>query len=655
MNYYDVLVATKNKTNKTLTYVSETELVPCQIVKVPVRAQSCLGLVVEKTPAQKISQDLKTKCRPINQASFYRLPETLVRAALDFSRISSLSLSATAKLLLSNAVFKPTRKGLPAPETSQTKADKAPALNHDQAEVYRKIKASTTSHPQLILGVNGSGKTRVYAELIKDQIESGRSVLVLVPEIGLSAQILELLQNYLPFEINHFHSRLRAKQKKELWEKCQTQTQPLVIVGPRSAEFLPLKNLGLVILDEFHDDSFKQENQPSYHSLQLTSCLAKTHRAKIVCGSATPRTEDYYHFHKAAYPIYYLNKRALPQTTEPQTTVIDKKEFKQIFSPQALDEIIKTIKKKHQVLVFYNRRGHWRIVKCDQCSWQAECPACSRNLVFHREKFKLLCHGCGHAATPVSACPDCRQAIKYTYPGIKTITSELEKHLSENNLQPPIWRFDSDNLSRETLADKFDQIKDQSSLVILGTQVISQGFDLPNLQTVVILDADQSLVSPDYRSQERYYRHIHQLSGRVGRGHLKETKVLIQTRQPDNPVLQHALKQDWLKFYEEEIKSRYDYQLPPFVHFANISIRRNSSAATKKTALKLYEELSSQFKAIKFYQPAPALQEKHPRYWEWLIHASCPKRKPLIELADSFKDQEFFLNLDPNQLFASGR
>ena len=654
MNYYEILVATKNKTNQTLTYVSETELFPYQIIKVPLRSQSCLGFVVAKTPVRKISKDLRKKCRPISQASPYQLPANLVQAVLDFGKISPLSLSAIAKLLLSNAVLRPAGKGELQIETSKTKPVRPPALNDMQAEIYQKIKKSTTFHPQLILGINGSGKTRIYAELIRDQIESNRSTLILVPEIGLSAQILELLRSYLPFEIDHFHSQLKIKQKKALWEKCQNLNRPLIVVGPRSAEFLPFKNLGLIVLDEFHDDSFKQENQPSYHSLQLASCLAKVHQAKIVCGSATPRVEDYYHFDKANYPIYYLNKRALAQTAKPQITVIDKEKHKQTFSPQALDEIINTLRRNHQVLIFYNRRGHWRVVKCYQCFWQAECPACQRNLVFHQDRFKLVCHGCGYSSTPISVCPDCRQGITYTYAGIKTVTNELEKCLAENNLQSPVWRFDNDNSGQENLANRFDQIKNQKSLVIMGTQVISQGLDLPNLQTVVILDADQSLVSPDYRSQERYYQHIHQLSGRVGRGHLKDTKVIIQTFQPDNHVLKHALKHNWLEFYKEEVDFRRNYQLPPFVHFANISIRRTSSVATKIAALKLHKELASEFKEIKFYRPAPALQEKHPQYCEWLIHASCPRRKPLIKLADLFKDKAYFFNLDPNQLFASG-
>ncbi|MYB39918.1 primosomal protein N' [Candidatus Saccharibacteria bacterium] len=651
MHYYEVLTATKNKTNKLLTYAAASKLRSYQIVEVPLRRQTCLGLVVKQTDPAELNDELRDKCREIKARSPYRLPAKLVRSVLGLGRQSALSLSAAAQLLLSNALLKASGESWSG-DTPPAGDALQPPLNAAQQRVYRAINAGQAGIPQLILGINGSGKTRIYAELIKDQLRVGRSALVLVPEIGLSAQVLELLRDYLPFEIDHFHSGLRPKQRRELWEKCLTGSKPTIVVGPRSAEFLPFKNLGLIVMDECHDDSFKQERQPSYHSLQLASILAKNHKAKIVCGSATPRVEDYYRFRRAGYPVHNLRTGALPNRRPPRLTVVDKRELKRNFSRPALDGIVKALRDGRQALVFYNRRGHWRVAKCYQCLWQAECPSCLRSLIFHRDKFKLICHGCGHAALPISACPECKQAITYSYAGVKSVTEELEQRLAEINLHPPVWRFDSDNLKRDSLAVKLKQIKQRQSLVILGTQVISQGLDLPNLQTVVILDAGQSLVSPDYRSHEKFYRHIHQLAGRVGRGHLAETELVIQTDQPEDPVLRHALKHDWLAFYEEEIAGRRKYLLPPFAHFANISVRRGSQAATRKAAEQLHEELAPRFKAVKLYRPAPALREKHPKYWEWLIHASCPTRRPLLEMADFFKDKEHFFNLDPGQLFA---
>ena len=323
--------------------------------------------------------------------------------------------------------------------------------------------------------------------------------------------------------------------------------------------------------------------------------------------------------------------------------VVDTADQKEVFSPQALEAIERTVKKGHQVLIFYNRRGHWRLVRCGQCPWQARCPVCQRNLIFHHDRFKLICHGCGTQEKPTSVCAECRQALHYSTPGIKAITQRLEALLSQTNLKTPIWRFDSDNPRDETRAKRLASIKKQKDLIILGTQIISQGLDLPNLETAIVLDADQSLSFPDYRTQERYYRHISQLSGRVGRGHLAETRIIIQTAQPDDPVLQCALEEDWPRFYREELPRRRQYQLPPFVHLANIIVRHKKAGPLAK---KLHSDLSRKFPQVKLYRPTPSLHGL-----DWLIHASARKRLPLIELAGSLKETPYYINLDPAQLF----
>ena len=650
MNYYEILVATKNKTNRLLTYVSEDELEQRRIVRVPLRQQVRPGLVWNKVSPHTIPAKLKNKCRPIHSTSPYCLPEALVQAVWKLGENSSLNLSGLARLLLSNAPLSKPRKSTAAVKIEPTKK---PPLTDAQAAVYREITDTPAGKPQLLLGVNGSGKTRLYAELIADQLKAGRSSLLLVPEIGLSRQVMELLSSYLGDGVEIFHSQLTPGSKKAIWVKCLEQQKPLVIVGARSAEFLPFKELGLIILDEFHDDSFKQEVWPSYHSLSMASCLAKIHQARLVCGSATPRVEDYYHFLKARYPVHHLKERALATARKPRILIVDKREQKDIIAEETLAAAVATLKRGYQLLIFYNRRGDWRLAKCGQCFWQAECPACDRHLVFHRDKFKLICHVCGKSQKPVSACPECHQAIRYGGIGLKAIETKLSQHLTEANLQFPIWRFDSDNLREETLSARLRTIKEQP-LALIGTQIIAQGLDLPRLQTVVILDAEQSLLTPDYRSQEKYYRQIHQLSGRVGRGHLDDTQVIIQSWQPDNPVLHYAVEQDWQGFYRQEISQRRKHRLPPFVHLANISIRRSSETKAQKTARLLHRQLKQQFTKVQFYPPAPALRTKRSGLWEWLIHAYTPSRKDLLEVAAYFKDQEYFFNLDPTDLFASG-
>ncbi|MCY4010581.1 MAG: primosomal protein N' [Candidatus Saccharibacteria bacterium] len=649
MNYYEIFVASKAKINQPLIYASSDELKTYQIVQIPFRTTNCLGFVLKKIPSTEISASLKRKCRGISITSQYRLPEILVKSVLNFATNSSLTVSMVANLLLSNAHLKeikfeklkidiPKKKFLP--------------LTKSQDEIYQKIKQNETSKPQLLLGVNGSGKTRLYAELIKDCYQVGQSSLILVPEIGLSQQIFQLLKEYLNLPILLYHSQLKSSQKKQLWIQCLKQ-KPVIIIGPRSSEFLPLPSLGLIIMDEFHDDSYKQNSQPTYHSLHFASILAKEHGARFICGSATPRIEDYYHFQKADYPIYHLNQKVL-KTIPPEILIVERS-TQHLLMPQTLDVILHTIQNKHQALIFYNQRGHWRLAQCQTCLKYIECSNCFRKLVFHKDRFKLICHGCGLARRPLSVCPSCQKAIRYSQLGIKAVADELKKELLKVNLKTPIWRFDSDNPKSETLASKLTQINKQSDLIILGTQVISQGLDLTNLQTVVVLDADQNLQFPDYRTQERYYRYIHQISGRVGRGHLDETKVVLQTALTDDFVLKCAVRQDWLKFYQYELKQRQQYQLPPFVHLANIVIRRSNQESTKKVATELYNHLRAKFKAdLKIYPPNPSLREKQGKNYEWLIHLSTQKRTNLIKVIDYLKDSEYFINLDPSQLFESG-
>ena len=648
MNYYDVLVASKSKINQLLTYTSSENISPYQIVQVPVRQQLAKGIIVKSTT---IEADLKDKYRSIKTVTPFSLPKTLVKAGLKLSDQSALPLSGLANLLLSNAcldiVNKPNAKYLHKDTTSPIK------LSQAQQTVYKALKQYKLSSPQLLFGVNGAGKTRIYAELIKDQIKNNKSALILVPEIGLSGQVVELLTTYLKdVKIYLFHSQLTPKQRKSLWQLCQQSDQALVVIGPRSAEFLPFSDLGLIILDEFHDDSYKQNTHPSYHSLQFAHCLSITHKAKLICGTATPKIEDYYYFKQAKYPIIELNERAISKSSKPEIIIVDKKPF-EIFHQTTLQAISKSLEKKHQVLVFYNRRGDWRIIQCSECHWQACCPNCGQNLVLHQDKFKLICHRCSHQTKPLSACLKCRASLNYDFIGIKAVVSQLENYLIKSNLKSPILRFDSDNPKAQSLINRLEQINTQKDLIIIGTQIINQGLDLTNLQTVVVLDAEQNIVGADYRAGEKYYQQIHQISGRVGRGHLKQTYIVVQTTNPHNPITKQALNQDWLDFYDQELDQRRQFNLPPFMHFANINIRRTTKASSLEVANSLYQELCSSYKDIKFYKPSPSMHPQHKKYWEYLIHASSRRRSQLLVLANDFKNREHFINLDPSQLFDS--
>ena len=642
MIYYDVLVATKNQLPAPLTYLSEVQLHPYQLVQVDLNQQRRLGLVLEATRSH-LPKSLRRKCQPIKAVSDYILPAPFVQAVQRLAQLFPLNASELAQLMLSNATMKPLK--IAAQSAVQPPAKLQPALTVAQKKIYAQMTAQPAVKPQLVVGVNGSGKTRLYAELINQQVRAGRSALVLVPAIGLSRAIFDLLQTYLPYPIAHFHSQLTAKERRHLWQKCLTSEQPVVVVGARSAEFLPLTNLGLIVLDECHDDSFKQDNRPIYHCLQMASCLMQTHQAQLVCGSATPRVEDYYYFQQAGYPIYELPQLARP-AQRAKVAIVQRAVQQELLNDVIYDAIKQSLQTNHQVLIFHNRRGHFQLVKCGQCTWRATCATCQSQLTLHQDKFRLLCHHCRRSQAPLSACPVCQQAIRYSRAGLKTIATQLTAYLQRANLDVPVWRFDSDNVRSQTLARQLADIQEQPA-VLLGSQVISQGLDLPNLQTVIILDADQSLVSLDYRTQEKYYRYIHQLAGRVGRGHLPATQVIIQTQQPHEPVLQFAAQQNWQQFYQEELQRRQKYQLPPFTYFANLVVRAPVALTAKRLAYRLHRQLTSQFPDVQFYQPAPSTK----RHSQYLIHVASPKRARLCQLAQAIPDSRCFMNLDPQQLF----
>ena len=640
--YYEVLVATPRKLNIPLIYSSSASLASNQIVQVSLQGKPCLGLIYRPLAPQELK--IKNRILSIRQVTDFKLPETLVKALLAYGQTSSLHLSGLAQLLLSNAPLKARELQPPTQLTSQPTT-----LTTAQRRAYQGLISDPVGQPQLLLGVNASGKTRIYAELIKASLKRGQSALILVPEIGLSAQTLELLQAHIDQPILHFHSQLTPRLKNLIWQVCHDRQVPQVLLGPRSASCLPLAQLGLIILDEFHDDSFKQDRQPIYDCLPLASQLAKSHQAHLVCGSATPKVEDYYHFQRAGYPIYQLQQRALP-SQQPQLRVLPQVSGRN-FHPQALEAIKTSLRADHQVLVFHNRRGHWRLIKCPQCYEFIHCPECQRPLVFHQDQFRLRCHVCSLSQAPLSLCPGCQSALIYSQAGSKALLEELRQFLIRENLEAQLHRFDSDNLTQESLVKKITQIQQQPRTLILGTRIIGQGLDLPRLQTVVIVDAQQSLLSSDYRTQEKQYQLLHQLSGRVGRGHLAETKVIIQTAQPQDPILLYALQQDWLSFYQAELANRQRYRMPPFSYLSQLSVRRSSLAKTRLAVTDLYQQLRRQYPRLEFYTPNRVHKLPRQSVWQGIIHVRSFQRRDLIKLAQFCKDSPDTLNLEPRQLF----
>ena len=342
-------------------------------------------------------------------------------AASRLAQRDNLATSELAQLLLSNASLNGRTDSWPN-QNKTPKLDRT--LTKGQAEVYEQIKSQKLGQPQLLRGITGSGKTQIYIQLAKDCLSAGRSCLILVPEIGLSRQVVFEFEQQIGWPIWHFHSQLTKASRQRIWRTLLANPkQPCVVIGPRSSLFLPIADVGLIVLDEFHDDSFKQTSSPRYHSLHLAGLLAKEHRSLILAGSATPNVEDYYRFAKAGYPIHHLTDKALTQARAPTIKIVAKSQPP--LTPEAIAAIEDSLRSNAQALVFHNRRGSRRMIKCWDCNWTAICPVCDSNLVLHEDDFVLRCHRCNSKSRPPSACPNCQQPVVYSYSGTKDLENQL--------------------------------------------------------------------------------------------------------------------------------------------------------------------------------------------------------------------------------------
>ena len=450
MPHYQILVASRERLEVLLTYSSPRPLKRYALVQVPLRDKRYKGVVIKPCSQPQA----KFKVRACLRTSTLCLPEALVVSCLQLADRDQIPLSGVGRLLTNAASLAPP----PAPtiKTTASPPDRLP-LNQHQRQLTQAVLGQPTGQPQLLRGVTGSGKTHVYVRLANDLYRQGRSALILVPAIGLSQQIMLAFRNYYRGRVYHFHSRLTTKTRRDIWGEIHRQEGPAVVVGPRSASFLPLRNLGLIILDECHDDSFKQNSSPRYHCLHLASKLAQQHQAYFLAGSATPNVEDYYHYTQKGYPIHHLLQTALP-SQKPHLQLAELPPHQNL-SSVAQAALSQALEQNNQVLVFHNRRGSWRSAQCHHCRWRAQCPNCTGYLVLHADLFAFLCHYCHHRQPPLSSCPQCHQPVQYGQVGTKAFSQELKKLLLNCGFRVPIKRFDSDNIATDALHHKFQEVQ----------------------------------------------------------------------------------------------------------------------------------------------------------------------------------------------------
>ena len=453
-------------------------------------------------------------------------------------------------------------------------------LNKEQQDVYNNIyKELDKYNCHLIAGVTGSGKTEVYLALAKNIIENHKQALFLVPEIGLTPQLVKRIESRLGIQVSIMHSNLNEAERSQTWLAANTG-KANIIVGTRSAIFMPFKNLGLIVVDEEHDLSFKQQEGFLYHARDIAIYRSKQLNIPIVLGSATPSFESLQNVNTGKYKKYTLRKRA-QKTTIPQVKLIDmrSKSVSEGLSNELVHAISNELSKNHQVLLFLNRRGYAPTVLCQECGWIAECSRCDARMTFYKNKNVLKCHHCLKEQIAPSACTECNSdSLLLLGEG----TQRVENKLKEIFPNTAITRIDRDSTRKKNiLQNKLNDIHNGKYKIILGTQMISKGHDFPGVSLVGILNVDHGLFSTDFRATERLAQLIVQVSGRAGRSKIKG-KVLLQTYQPEHPLLNCLLNKGYDAFSNEALKIRKSSGLPPYTFIAIVRARANRQSNAQR-------------------------------------------------------------------------
>lgn len=448
-------------------------------------------------------------------------------------------------------------------------------LTDQQVEAIKEIKESFIEKSTTLLhGVTGSGKTRVYIELIQEAIDRGEQVLYLLPEIALTTQIITRLQKIFGDDIAVYHSRLNNNERVELWKQIISGKK--IILGARSGLFLPFKNLRLIIVDEEHDTSFKQADPaPRYNARDAAIYLAHLCNAKVLLGTATPSIETYFNTTQKKYGLVEMPER-FGGIKMPEVVLIDlreetkKKTIKSLFSSVLLTELEEALKRNEQAILFQNRRGYAPTFMCGDCGWHSQCTQCDVGLTLHMFTNNLRCHYCGYQVPVPKSCPACGN-LKLAQSGYGTekIEDELKIYLPEAR----IGRMDFDTAKgKHSLSRIINDFEEHRIDILVGTQMVTKGLDFDNVGIVGVLSADHILQFPDFRSNERGYQLITQVSGRAGRKH-KQGKVLIQTYNTAHPILDEVLHNDFQSFFLRELDERHSFDYPPYYRLIELTIK----------------------------------------------------------------------------------
>ena len=639
--YYEVIP--EGKTEE-LTYNYDSSLLPGQIVLVPVGRRVVPGVVVKKV----VQPNFKTKS--ISKLLYSKpLPTHLmqtVRFVHDYYMVPS---GQALSLVLPRGVEKKRRKTeqmfgkIINPEHDMNFAEIR--LNTHQKNALKGLQKAPGA-TKLLYGVTGSGKTNIYLKMAENALKRHLSTIVLVPEIALTGQLVRVFEEVFGERIILIHSGQTEAERHLIFERILETEEPLIVLGPRSALFAPVSNLGLIIVDEEHEGTYYQENAPKYSAIRVASFMAQTTGASLVLGSATPMIEDYYLASRQG-AVVTLTDKAKSAAIKPEIQIIDFKNRENFtknkyFSNPLLSAISDNLEKGRQTLIFHNRRGSAPLTICESCGEEILCPNCYLPLTLHADNYVLHCHTCGFTEKVPSSCPKCgAPGLIHKGFGTKLLESELKKLFPKARVR----RFDGDNKKGEGLEAIYTEVRDGEVDILVGTQTLAKGLDLPKLSTVGVVQADAGLSLPDYMAEERTFQLLTQVIGRVGRGHLEEAEVFIQTFRPEHPVLKFAANEDYLGFFEYMINKRKKAKFPPFRFVAKLTITMKTEAIVLRKVRELTSKLSRDSRLM-VSPPQPAFHERTSRGYTWQIILRAKSRKALLEVCSGL-DKNFRISLDP--------
>lgn len=636
----------------TYSYAGET-LVTGTIVEVPVGRASVPAVVVKKVAQPEF------KCKDIARILYtIPLPRHLVTTAQWMAEYYHDSLSSCMGVMLPAGVQKQRR----ARKTEQmfgkemcgglgddlTSYEESIPLNpHQKNALEGLLKAPGAT--KLLHGVTGSGKTNIYLRMALNALQDHKSVVLLVPEIALTGQLVQAFHRVFGDIITTIHSKQTEAERHLIFNSLLSGSGARIVVGPRSALFAPLSNLGLIIIDEEHESTYYQENTPKYSAIRVASYMAKVAKCDCILGSATPSVDDYY-IAKRSGGLVTLSEKAKASAVEPKIEIVDFKKRESFsknryFSNALITAIERNLEARQQTLIFHNRRGSSPLTICEKCGEELLCPNCFLPLTLHADTYELVCHTCDFRCKVPAGCPKCGHAgLIHKGFGTKLLETELTRLFPKARVR----RFDADTKKNEGMDVVYEEVKAGKVDILIGTQTLAKGLDLPKLATVGVVQADAGLSLPDFAAEERVFQLITQVIGRVGRGHIETAEVFIQTFRPEHPVLDFAVRADYEGFSRYLLAARRKGGFPPFKYIMRLDITMKTEASVVRKVREAVRVLQRNTGLI-VSPPMPAFHEHTTKGYTWEIVVRAGSRRALVEACAGL-DKNFRVTLDPPSL-----